>query len=71
MMKSALEDLRQESRLKMWQKFDIEGIVDKEFDPKGQTVNVKFCCEILRRLKSKYPSQTSREMVQQLLGPKS
>jgi hypothetical protein len=69
MMKSALEDLRQESRLKMWQKIDIEGIVDKEFVPQGQTVNVKFCCEILWRLKSKYPSQTSREMLQQLLGP--
>jgi hypothetical protein len=71
MMKSALDDLRPEPRLKMGQKFDMEGIVHKEFVPLGQTVNVKFCCEILRRMKSKQPAQTSREMVQQLLGPAS
>jgi hypothetical protein len=68
MMKSALEDLRPEPRVKMWQKFDIEDILHKEFVPLGQTVNVKFCCEILRRLMSKHPAQTSIEMVQQLLG---
>jgi hypothetical protein len=70
-MKSALETLRGETLLKMWQEFDIEGIVHKEFVPLGQIVNVNFCCEILRRLKSKHPAQTSREMVQQLLCPTS
>jgi hypothetical protein len=38
------EDLR----LKLWQKFDIEGITHKEFVPPGQTVNGKFCCDFLR-----------------------
>jgi len=46
MMKSVLDDLQPEPRLKMWQKFDTEGIVHKEFVPPGQTVNgtsiVKF-----------------------------
>ena len=31
--------------------FDIQGIVHKEFVPLGQTVNGKFYCEILKRLK--------------------
>jgi hypothetical protein len=31
--------------------FDIEGILHKEFVPPGQTVNGKFCCEVLRRLR--------------------
>jgi hypothetical protein len=37
-----LDDLRPEPRPKMWQKFDIEGIVHKEFIPPGQTVNGKY-----------------------------
>lgn len=31
--------------------FDIRGIVHKEFVPPGQTVNGKFYCEVLRRLR--------------------
>jgi len=31
--------------------FDTEGIVHKEFVPPGQTVNEKFYCDILRRLR--------------------
>ena len=31
--------------------FDIQGIVHKEFVPPGQTVNGKFYCEVLKRLK--------------------
>jgi hypothetical protein len=30
---------------------DIEGIVQKEFIPAGQTVSGKFYCDVLRRLK--------------------
>jgi hypothetical protein len=33
--------------------FDIEDIVHKEFVPPGQTVNGKFCCNDLRRLRQK------------------
>jgi histone-lysine N-methyltransferase SETMAR len=35
----------------MWQKFDIEGIVQKEFAPPGQMVNGKLYCDVLRRLR--------------------
>jgi hypothetical protein len=66
-----LDDLRPETRPKMWQKFDIEGIVHKEFVPPGQTVNGKFYCEILRRLRSKHPAPNSRLVAQQLLGLES
>jgi histone-lysine N-methyltransferase SETMAR len=31
--------------------FDIQGIVHKEFVPPGQTVNGKFYCEVLKRLR--------------------
>jgi hypothetical protein len=31
--------------------FDIDGIIDKEFVPQGQTVNAKFYCDVLRRLR--------------------
>ena len=31
--------------------FDIQGIVHKEFIPPGQTVNGKFYCEVLKRLR--------------------
>jgi histone-lysine N-methyltransferase SETMAR len=31
--------------------FDIRGIVHREFVPQGQTVNTKFYCEVLRRLR--------------------
>jgi len=31
--------------------FDIQGIVNKEFVPPGQTVNGKFYCEVLKQLK--------------------
>jgi hypothetical protein len=51
----------------MWQKFDIEGIVHKEIDPPGQTVNGKFYCDVMRRLRSK----TSRQVAQQLLRSES
>jgi len=37
-----------EDRLKLWQKFDIEGITHKEFVPPGRTVNGKFYCNVLR-----------------------
>jgi len=35
MMKSIPVNLRPEPRPKMWHKFDIEGIVHKEFVPPG------------------------------------
>jgi hypothetical protein len=31
--------------------FDIQGIVHKDFFPRGQTVNGKFCCEVLKQLR--------------------
>jgi hypothetical protein len=31
--------------------FDTQGIVHKEFIPPGQTVNAKFYCEVLKRLR--------------------
>jgi hypothetical protein len=31
--------------------FDIDGIIHKEFVPPGQTVNAKFYCDVLRRLR--------------------
>ena len=38
------EDLQ----LKLWQTFDLEGIMHKEFVPPGQTVNGKFYCNVQR-----------------------
>jgi hypothetical protein len=69
--KSVPDDLWPEPWPKMWQKFDNEGIVHKEFVPPGHTVNGKFYCEVLRQMRSKRPAQTSRQVVQQLLGPVS
>jgi hypothetical protein len=51
MMKSILDDLRPELWPKMWQKFDIEGIVHKEFVPTGQTVTGKLYCDVPRWLR--------------------
>jgi hypothetical protein len=48
LMKSVLDKLQPELRPKMWQKFDNEGIMQKEFVPSGQMVNGKFYCVILR-----------------------
>jgi len=48
-MKSVLDDLQPEQP-KMWQKFDNEGIMHKEFVPPVQTVNGKFYCGVLRRM---------------------
>jgi hypothetical protein len=31
--------------------FDIQGIVQKEFVPPGQTINGKFYCEVVKRLR--------------------
>ena len=56
---------------KMWQKFDIEGIMHKEFVPPGQTVNRKFCCDILRWLRGQHPAHISRQVAQNLLGPET
>ena len=50
-MKSVLDDLRPEPWSKVWEKFDIKGIVHKEFVAPGWTVNGKFCCDVLRRLR--------------------
>ena len=55
MMKRVLDELRRESRRKMWQKFDFEGFVSKGFVPPVQAVNANLYCEVLRRLRSKYP----------------
>jgi len=51
----------------MLQKFDIEGIVHKEIDPPGQTVNGKFYCDVLRGLRSK----PSRHFARKPLGCES
>jgi hypothetical protein len=51
MLKSVLDYLRPEPQLKMWQKFDIEGIMHTEFVPPGQTVNGKFYCNVLREMR--------------------
>jgi len=53
----------------MWQKFDNEGIVHKEFVPPGK-MNGKFYCDILRRLRENNWRKRP-DMVQQLLGPGS
>ena len=50
-MKSVLDDLRPEPRQKMWQKFENEGIVHKEYVPPRHTVNGKFYCDVLRRMR--------------------
>jgi hypothetical protein len=47
-MKSLPDKLQWEPQPRMWQKFDNEGIVHKEFVPLGKTVNGKFYCDILR-----------------------
>jgi Transposase. len=47
-MKSVLDNLQPELRPKMWQRYDTEGIVHKEFVRLGQTVNGKFYCDVLR-----------------------
>ena len=49
-MRKVFDELRPEPRLKMWQKFNIEGIVNKEFVPSGLSVNGKFYCDVLSRL---------------------
>jgi Transposase. len=51
MMKSILDDLHPEPWPKMWQKFDVLGIVRKEFVPPGKTVNGNFYSDVLRRLR--------------------
>ena len=56
-MKKVFDDLRPEPGPKMWQKFDIEGIVNKEFVPPGQSVNGKFYCEVLSRLRENIRSK--------------
>jgi len=38
--------------------FDIQGIVHHEFAPEGQTMNAKFYCNILRRLREIWRKQT-------------
>jgi len=50
MKKSVPNYLHLEPRPKMWQNFDTEGIVHKEFVPPGQTVNGKFYRNVLRQL---------------------
>jgi hypothetical protein len=47
-MKGVLDNLRPEPGPKMWQKFETEGIVHKEFAPPGQTVSGIFHCDVLR-----------------------
>jgi hypothetical protein len=42
---------RPEPQANMWQKFEIEGIVHKEFVPPGQTVKRKFYYDVLRRMR--------------------
>jgi hypothetical protein len=51
MMKSVLHDIRPERRPKMWQKFDIDGLVHKDFVPPEQTVSGKFYCAVLMKLR--------------------
>ena len=51
-------------------KFDNKGIVRKEFVPPGKTVNGKFYCDILRRLRENIWRKCP-DMAQQLLGPAS
>ena len=48
---SVLDDLRPEPREKMGQKFEIEGIVHKEFVPPGETANGKFYYDVRRRMR--------------------
>jgi hypothetical protein len=62
MMKSILGDLRPEPRPKPWQKFDVEGITHHIYVPPRQKMNGKFCYEVLRRLRSNHPAQTSRQV---------
>jgi len=66
-MMSVLDDLRPEPRPKMWQKFDIEGIVHKEFVPPGQMVDGNFYCDVLRRERER----EGKHPAQQLPGPAS
>jgi hypothetical protein len=43
--------------------------VHKDFVPPGQTVNEKFCCDVLRRLKENNRHERSIKMLQQFLSP--
>jgi hypothetical protein len=52
----------------MWQKFDTEEIVQKEFVPPGQTVNGKFYCDVMRQMRENIRRKRP-DMVQQILGP--
>ena len=63
------DDLQPEPQPKMWQKFDIESIVPKEFVLPGQTVNRKFYCGVLRRVRENIRRKPLRQVAQQLLGP--
>jgi hypothetical protein len=51
-------------------KFYNKGIMRKEFVPSGKTVNGKFYCDILRRLRENIWRKCP-DMAQQLLGPAS
>jgi hypothetical protein len=71
MMKKVFDDLRPELRPKMWQKFDTEGIVNKEFVPPGHSVNGKFYCDVLSRSWENIRSKRRDNLAKQLLGPAS
>jgi hypothetical protein len=51
--------------------FNIQGIIQKEFAPPGQTINGKFYCEVLKWVKEgiqrKRPDKWKKE--QQLVSP--
>ena len=55
----------------MWQKFDVKGIVHKGFVPPGHTVNGKFYCDVLRRLRENIWSKLPDKWHNKLLGPES
>jgi len=61
-----LDDLRPEPWPKMWQKFDIEGIVHKEFVPPGQMVNGKILLRHSEVTEGTHSAQTSRQVAHQL-----
>ena len=70
MMKSVLDDLRPELDQKCGKSLILSHRSQGFFSTR-QTVNGKFYCEFLRRMRSKHPAQTSGQLAQQLLGPES
>ena len=66
--KKVFDDLQPEPRQKMWQRFDIEDNVNKEFFSTRTVGEWKILLRRSESIVGKHPEQTSRQLVKQLLG---